>query len=65
MDVEIIFKIAGLGVLLAILCKILEQMGQPDKAMAAGLAGTILVLLMVAKMINDLFTTVKTMFFMY
>lgn len=62
MGVEIIFKIAAIGLLTAIVGQILKQTGKDEIATMATLAGLILVLLMVLNMIGDLFTTIKTLF---
>jgi len=62
MGVEIIFKIAAIGLLTAIVGQILKQTGKDEIATMDTLAGLILVLLMVLNMIGDLFTTIKTLF---
>lgn len=62
MGVDIIFKIAAIGLLTAIVGQILKQTGKDEIATMATLAGLILVLLMVLNMIGDLFTTIKTLF---
>ena len=62
MDVEIIFKIAAIGILTAIIGQILKQTGKDEISTLATLAGLIIVLIMVLNLIDDLFTTVKTIF---
>ncbi len=62
MGVEIIFKIAAIGILTAIVGQILKQTGKEEISSLATLAGLILVLLMVLNLVGDLFTTIKTMF---
>ena len=47
MGIEIIFKIAGIGILIAIICQLLKQTGRDDMAMLAALAGLIITLMMV------------------
>lgn len=59
---DLIFRIAAIGVLISILNVVLNKSGREDMAMMTTLAGVILVLMMVAKQIMELFTTVKTMF---
>ena len=61
MDIEIIFKIAAIGILTAI-GQILKQTGKDEIATLATLAGLIIVLLMVLNMIGDLFVAIKTLF---
>lgn len=62
MDMDLIFKIAAVGIITAILSKLLYQSGKDEIAMMTSLAGTIVVLIMVIGMIARLFDTVKTMF---
>ena len=62
MDVEIIFKIAAIGILTAIVGQILKQTGKEEISSLATLAGLIIVLLMVLNLMGDLFTAIKTMF---
>ncbi len=62
MDVDLIFKIATIGILVAILDRVLRQSGRDEQAMMTTLAGIVIVLMMVAKEIANLFNTVKTMF---
>jgi len=60
--VEIIFKIAGIGILTAILGQVLKQSGKDEIATLTTLAGLIIVLLMVLDLIGDLFSSIRTMF---
>lgn len=62
MDVEIIFKIAAIGILTAIVGQILKQTGKDEISTLATLAGLIIVLIMVLNLIGELFTTLKTIF---
>jgi stage III sporulation protein AC len=62
MDVGLIFKIATVGILIAILDKILDGMGKKEQATMVTLAGLIVVLMMVLGLINRLFDNVKAMF---
>jgi len=62
MEVEIIFKIAAIGILTAIISQILRQTGKEEIGTLATLAGIVIVLVMVISLIGDLFTTVKTLF---
>lgn len=62
MGVEIIFKIAGIGILTAIISQILRQTGKDEIGTLATLAGVIIVLVMVISLIGELFSTVKTLF---
>ena len=62
MDVEIIFKIAAIGILTAVVSQILRNSGKEDISTLATLAGVVIVLFMVLSMIGDLFTSIRTMF---
>ena len=65
MDVSLIFKIAAIGILVAILNQVLEHSDRSDWAMMTTITGLIIVLFMVIKMINELFSTVRAMFELY
>lgn len=65
MDIDIIFKIAGIGVLTAIINQVLKMAGKDEIATVVTLAGVVIVLFTVVSMISELFTTVKTLFAIY
>ncbi|HHY47696.1 MAG TPA: stage III sporulation protein AC [Firmicutes bacterium] len=60
--IDLIFKITGIGILVAVIHMILEQVGKKDYAFIATLTGTIIVLAMVIQKIGDLFDAVTTVF---
>ena len=62
MGIDLIFRVAAIGILIAILNALLEQSGRKDIAMMTTIIGLIIVLLMVAKEIVSLFDAVKSMF---
>ena len=62
LEVEIIFKIAAIGLLTAIVGQILKQAGKDEISTLATMAGLIIVLIMVLNLIADLFVTLKTIF---
>lgn len=62
MNVDLIFKIAAIGILISILNIVLAKSGREEMAMMTTLAGVVVVLLMVAKEIDNLFDTVKALF---
>jgi stage III sporulation protein AC len=62
MNVELIFKIAAIGILVSVLHQVLVRAGREDQAMLTTLTGLIVVLSMVIKEISNLFNSVKTMF---
>lgn len=65
MDVSMIFKIAAVGILVAVLNRVLLQSGREEQAMMVALAGIVVVLMMVINMISELFDSVRTMFELY
>ena len=62
MDVDLIFKIAAIGILVAVLNQLLVRSGREEQAMMTTLAGLVVVLMMVAQKIAELFDLVKTLF---
>lgn len=62
MDVDLIFKIAAIGILVAVLNLLLVRSGREEQAMMTTLAGLIVVLMMLVQQISDLFELVKTLF---
>ena len=61
-NVDIIFKIAAIGIIVAVLNQVLIRAGREDQAMMTTLAGIIVVLLLIVQMINEFFVAVKTLF---
>ena len=62
MNVDLLFKIAAIGILVAVLHQVLVRAGREDQAMMTTLAGVIIVLTIVIKEISSLFSTVRTLF---
>ena len=62
MDINLLFKIAAIGILVAVLYQVLVRAGREDQAMMTTLAGLIIVLTMVIKEVSTLFDTVRTIF---
>ncbi len=62
MDVDMIFKIAAIGIIVAVLNQVLIRSGREEQAMMTTLAGLIVVLTMVVTEISDLFRLVKSVF---
>ena len=62
MDVDLIFKIAAIGILVTVLNQVLSRAGRDEQAMMTTLAGLVVVLMMVVQEIADLFDLVKTLF---
>ena len=62
MDVDLIFKIAAVGILVAVLNLVLARSGREEQAMMTTLAGLVVVLMMLVRQISDLFYLVKSLF---
>ncbi len=62
MEIDLLFKIAAIGILVAVLHQVLVRAGREDQAMMTTLAGLIIVLSMVIKEISALFNSVRTIF---
>lgn len=62
MEIDLLFKIAAIGILVAVLHQVLVRAGREDQAMMTTLAGLIIVLTIVIKEVSNLFSTVRTIF---
>lgn len=65
MDIEIILKIAGIGILIAIINQILKHCGKDEIATFTTLAGVIIVFIYILSMMSDLFGEIKNIFGLY
>ena len=62
MDIELVFKIAAIGIIVAVLNQLLIRSGREDQAMMTTLAGLVAVLSILVKQISALFTTIRSLF---
>ena len=60
MDIDIIFKIAGIGIAIAVLNQVLVKAGREEQAMLTTLAGVIVVLMLIMQMVSEFFDSVRT-----
>ena len=65
MNVEILFKIAAIGILITVICQILKKSDRDDIATLVAIAGLIIVFTMVITMIADFFENIKALFNFY
>jgi stage III sporulation protein AC len=65
MSVDIIFKIAAIGILIAVITQVLKKSDRDDIATLVALAGLVIVLTLVINMISELFETIKNIFYMF
>lgn len=61
-NIDIVFKIAAVGVLIAVLSQLLIRSGRDDIALMVSVTGLIIVLLVVVQMVSDLFESIKSIF---
>ena len=62
MDIDLIFKIAAIGIIVSILNQVLARSGRDEQATMTTLAGLVVVLMMVVQKVAELFDLVKTLF---
>ena len=62
MDIERVYKIAAIGIIVAVLNQLLIRSGREDQAMMTTLAGLVVVLSILVKQISALFTTIRSLF---
>ena len=62
MDVDLIFKIAAIGILVAVLNQLLVRSGREEQAMMTTLAGLVVVPMMMVRQISDLFELIRSLF---
>ncbi|WP_294408175.1 stage III sporulation protein AC [uncultured Ruminococcus sp.] len=65
MDIDFIFKIAAIGIIVAVLNQLLKRAERDEQAMMTTLAGLVVVLMMIVNQIGDLFDTIKKIFGLY
>ena len=62
MEIDLVFKIAAIGIIVAVLNQLLIRSGREDQAMMTTLAGLVVVLTILDKHISALFVTIKSLF---
>lgn len=62
MDIDIIFKVAGIGLLVAVTYVVLSKSGRDEMAMLLSLCGIVIILIMIVGRISDLFSYIRTSF---
>ena len=63
--IDVIFKIAAIGIIITVICQVLKKSDRDDIATLVSLAGLIIVLTLVISMIRELFTSIKDIFGLY
>jgi stage III sporulation protein AC len=62
MDISLILRAAGVGLIVSVVCQILSRSGRDEQAMLVSIAGVIIVLLMLVKELDTLITSIKSIF---
>ncbi len=65
MSIDIIFKIAAIGILITVITQVLKKSDRDDIATLVSLVGLIIVLTLVINMVSELFDTIKNIFYLY
>ena len=65
MNIDVIFKIAAIGILISVICQLLKKNDRYDIATMVSIVGIIIVLTIVVNMIGELFETIKSIFNLY
>ena len=62
MDISLLFRIAGVGILVAVGCQLLQRSGREEQSMLLSLAGIVFVMLLLVGKIGDLFSEIRGVF---
>ena len=62
MDVELILKVAGVAMIITVVCQIMSRAGRDEQASMVSLVGTVLILILLAEKIGSLIVTLKSVF---
>ena len=62
MDISLILRAAGIGLIVSVICQILSKSGRDEQAILVSVAGVVLVLLMIVKELSSLIDTIRTLF---
>ncbi len=65
MGIEMLFKVAGIGILAAVIVQLLKQNGREEVATVAAIVGLILATMLMISMLSELLNTIKTTFSLY
>lgn len=61
MNIDFVFRIAGIGIIVTVISQLLTRAGRDDIAMLATLSGLVVVLMMVVGMISDFFSSIRSL----
>ena len=62
MDVDLILKVAGIGMIITVVCQIMTKAGRDEQSTMVSLAGMVVILIMIAEKVGELLVTLKRIF---
>lgn len=62
MEVDLLIKVAGIGMIVAVLCQVLSKAGRDEQATLLSISGIVIILLIVIEKVGDLITTLREVF---
>lgn len=62
MDIDLILKVAGIGMIITVVCQIMSKAGKEEQSAMVSLAGTVIILLLIAERVGDLVGTLRNTF---
>ena len=62
MDVDLILKVAGVGMIITVVCQVMAKAGKEDQSSMVSLAGTVVILILIAEKVGELLLTLKRIF---
>ena len=65
MQVDLLFKLAGLGIVVAVFCQVLTRAGREELGTLVTVVGLVIALFLVVNLVSDLFTSLKSLFSLY
>lgn len=62
MDVDLILKVAGVGMIITVVCQIMSKAGRDEQSTMVSLAGTVIILILIAEKVGQLISTLRSVF---
>ena len=62
MEIELLIKVAGIGMIVAVLCQVLSKAGRDEQATLLSIAGIVIILLIVVEKVGELISTLREVF---
>ena len=62
MDIDLILKVAGVGMIITVICQVMSKAGKEEQSGMVSLAGTVIILILIAERVGDLVMTLRNVF---